>query len=112
MLPITVRMSRTGREISEAIGYLKDVRTILMLANKEDAYLRDLEPYVDYTLPYERCVELKDDVLVLSYIIGQVYYGQMSINEASKKVDEAIKQLLIVRSGIIKMEYEAENCRD
>lgn len=111
MLPITTKMQRLDIEITEVIGYLKDVQSILIVTAQGREPLKSLEPYLSYKLSKKNFL-LFDDVVYISDFICKVYKGKMSSSQALQKIEKAIKELLIIRGGIFKMEDERKNCRE
>ena len=110
MLPITRKMKRLSVEISEVIGALKDVQYILRNIEKGKSFRDKLEPYCEYVSTKSKLCMLADDSMHIADTLRKVYKCKMSANTAYREIDEAIKELLIVRAGIMAMEEETTNC--
>lgn len=109
MLPITKKMQRLDSETNEVLKDIKSIESLLRKIEKGKASIRELEEYWFYGFFKEGYV-LKEDTEAITSVIRAVCSEEKTVSDALKEMEEAFKEILIVRSGIIKMQEEMKNC--
>lgn len=105
MLPISSKMKRLGRELNKAIGILVDVNEVLKYLEKGDNLTEKVGCFL--TNPSNpKFTILFDDSHEIADILRKVCSGEKTPNEASEKIEKALKELQIIQRGIYHMEDE------